>query len=1097
MSFKDKYPEKYITAAYFKATSIESPNAWVGHLPFAAWIIQQVKPKIFVELGTHTGNSYFSFCQTVEMHDLPTSCYAVDTWAGDVHAGHYSDEVFYRVDHHNREKYSHFSKLMRMTFDDALSYFADASIELLHIDGLHTYEAVKHDFESWLPKLAPGAVVLFHDTQVRERNFGVWKLWQELKEQYPLNIEFLHSHGLGVLQLNNAEDHQKVDCLKWSSKAQQSLVRYFAALGDQHMLNFDHKEIGCALAQRDGQLATLNQAVADRDGQLVKLNQAVAERDGQIASLNQVIQERDGCIFQMEQSAHQISKDLHDLRLAVQSAKRWQKRSWAKSAFHRWRAPLDTWQKVHFFKKLERSIRKRRDQFIHRITKISGDLQTQPDWTSRWLQNTVAIARNTVQPLSPLTRVFNPESLNIHWIIPDFSCGGGGHMSIFRIVRYLESFGHRQTIWIQNPTNSKSEKQAWENIRAWYQPIDRVIVRFLPDEVEGISGDLVIATDMWTTFPAGQMTMMKERFYLVQDYEKVFYTHGTFSYIAEMTYRMGYKAICAGSWLKSICESKYGLWTRSWNLAYDPLYYYQKVASRSAKKAKIRIAFYARATTPRRAVEIGREALLILHDRGVSFHVDLFGQINLEVTPPYSHTNHGVLEPEKLGDLYRSVDVGLVFSATNYSLIPIEMMACGLPVVELDVESTRAVFPEDVLAFAPPTPHEIANTLQRLVESFDERENLRERGLSFSSQFSWEGSARTIESALLEGLSLNNMAVTPAQIFTAGEYTHKAAVIIPTWNGGELLRDVLSAVVEQKTDWLYEVMVIDSGSSDDTIAIVNEFAEHGVRLHQIPNSEFQHGRTRNVAISMTSAEFVAILTQDSMPANSNWLANLIKAFDQGEHVAGVFGCHCAYPDASAFVRNNLDEHFRYYDQKPHLAHWNITPEAMEWGSVNHQQWLHYYSDNNSAMRRCVWEKIPYPEINWGEDQVWAWEIIKQGYQKAYANDAVVFHSHNLSETEQSKVSMIEGDFWLRYFGYRFETSPNAVHSSVSFLNGRDTKYAKSQGIAENVLLEQHALNRAAVSARYLGQHKLIQDWRRKAIGLPVVSLEKVRQSISK
>jgi len=136
-------------------------------------------------------------------------------------------------------------------------------------------------------------------------------------------------------------------------------------------------------------------------------------------------------------------------------------------------------------------------------------------------------------------------------------------MSIFRMVRYLESFGHRQTIWIQNPSVHQGEKQAWEHIRAWYQPIDRVIVRFLPEEVEGISGDLVIATDMWTTFPAAQMSLMKERFYLVQDYEALFHTHGTFTYVADMTYRMGFKAVCAGAWLKSLCEERYGLWTRA------------------------------------------------------------------------------------------------------------------------------------------------------------------------------------------------------------------------------------------------------------------------------------------------------------------------------------------------------------------------------------------------------------------------------------------------------------------------------------------------------------------------------------------------------
>jgi glycosyltransferase involved in cell wall biosynthesis len=356
MSFKDKSTESYIIAASFKAASIEAPNGWVGHLPLASWIIQQVRPKIFVELGTHTGNSYFSFCQTVEKHDLPTSCYAIDTWAGDEHAGHYSDEVFYRVDHQNRENYEHFSQLMRMTFDDALFYFADASIDLFHIDGLHTYEAVKHDFESWLPKLAPGAVVLFHDTQVREANFGVWKLWQELKEQYPLNIEFLHSHGLGVLQLNNAEEHQKVDCLEWSSEAQQSLVRYFADLGDRHMLIFENKEIGHAVAERDGQLAALNQAVAERDRQLAMLKKAIQEQDGRISLL--------------EHNIFQLSENAQNLTLIVQSAKRWQKRSWAKRAFHRWRAPGEDRYRINFLKRLELSLRRRRDHLLKRSSNI-------------------------------------------------------------------------------------------------------------------------------------------------------------------------------------------------------------------------------------------------------------------------------------------------------------------------------------------------------------------------------------------------------------------------------------------------------------------------------------------------------------------------------------------------------------------------------------------------------------------------------------------------------------------------------------------------------------------------------------------------------
>ena len=166
-------PNRLITAAAFTPNSLQHPNAWVGHLPFAAWVIQELSPNLFVELGTHSGNSYFSFCQSVVENGLSTKCYAVDTWQGDEHAGLYNGEIFTKVNSHNQQHYSDFSRLLRMTFDDALANFGDATIDLLHLDGLHTYKAVKHDFESWLPKLAPGTVVILHDINVREHGFGV------------------------------------------------------------------------------------------------------------------------------------------------------------------------------------------------------------------------------------------------------------------------------------------------------------------------------------------------------------------------------------------------------------------------------------------------------------------------------------------------------------------------------------------------------------------------------------------------------------------------------------------------------------------------------------------------------------------------------------------------------------------------------------------------------------------------------------------------------------------------------------------------------------------------------------------------------------
>lgn len=699
----------------------------------------------------------------------------------------------------------------------------------------------------------------------------------------------------------------------------------------------------------------------------------------------------------------------------------------------------------------------------------------------RWIQNNVNIAREEPKPLAPLWRVFNKNNLNIHWIVPDFDKGGGGHMTIFRMVMFLEKFGHYQTIWIQNPKVGRTEKKIWELIREWYQPINNVVVKFLPDIVEGISGDLVIATDMWTAFPASQMTLMKERFYLVQDYEALFHTHGTFKYVADLTYRMRFKVVCAGAWLKRLMENKFNLWTRSWNLAYDPIYYYEDEKKQTDSNDMPRIAIYARSNTPRRAVELAHEAMLILHERGINFCADLFGQENLGEPPPYAHIFHGLLSPKELGNLYRAVDIGLVFSATNYSLIPMEMMACGLPVVELDTESTRAVFPDDSVVFAPPSPNGIADALENLIKSEVQRKALKNGGKQFTSALSWETSARELEAGLIEGLSENNQHVEPKDLFRISAFQYKAAVIIPTWNAGDLFENVLNAVLEQKTKWPFEILILDSGSVDNTLQIVRRNIARGVKLHEIPNSEFQHGRTRNLAISLTSAEFVAVLTQDAMPANNEWLANLIGAFEKSDRIAGVFGAHIPYPDASFFVKKSILDHFTEINKHDHVINWRSKMTSCDWGSLQHQQWLHYYSDNNSALRRSVWEKIPYPEVFYGEDQVWAWEIIKQGFNKAYVNDAKVYHSHNLTEIQQRKLADIEGDFWLRYFNYHFEKTVDEVEASIEYLNHRDRKLANVHNLHFDDLHRQFILNRSALEGRYASQKKIVKNIKEQRI----------------
>ena len=206
-------------------------SGWHQHAPFAFWLIETLRPRMFVELGTYTGFSYLTFCQAVQALGLGTTSYAVDTWTGDEHSGIYGEELFspfFRSYHDSR--YSGFSQLVRSTFAEALKYFDDRTIDLLHIDGRHFYDDVRRDFETWQPKLSPRAIVLVHDTTVREKGFGVWRFWKELSGGYP-TFEFKHGHGLGVVAAGEEIPPALKPLFSASQAAGERIRQLYARLG--------------------------------------------------------------------------------------------------------------------------------------------------------------------------------------------------------------------------------------------------------------------------------------------------------------------------------------------------------------------------------------------------------------------------------------------------------------------------------------------------------------------------------------------------------------------------------------------------------------------------------------------------------------------------------------------------------------------------------------------------------------------------------------------------------------------------------------------------------------------------------------------------
>jgi len=264
--------ERFVSGASYWIPESLVESTWTEHAPFAFWLIDAHRPQLLVELGTHNGFSYFAFNQAVKQLGAGTACFAVDTWHGDQQAGFYGPEVFERVREYHDRRYADFSQLLRSTFDDAVGRFQDDTIDLLHIDGRHGYEDVKHDFETWKPKLSNRAIVVFHDTCVFEEGFGVHRLWGELQTRYP-HFEFVHGCGLGVLGVGS-EVHSHVSELFSASRN--------SAVTDE--IRRIYSRLGYSLAVQNT-MVSLSNMVKDKEVHVRNLEALLTRKDDQARNL--------------------------------------------------------------------------------------------------------------------------------------------------------------------------------------------------------------------------------------------------------------------------------------------------------------------------------------------------------------------------------------------------------------------------------------------------------------------------------------------------------------------------------------------------------------------------------------------------------------------------------------------------------------------------------------------------------------------------------------------------------------------------------------------------------------------------------------------
>lgn len=350
--------------------------------------------------------------------------------------------------------------------------------------------------------------------------------------------------------------------------------------------------------------------------------------------------------------------------------------------------------------------------------------------------------------------------LRVSFVVPAFYAGSGGHTTIFRLVRWLESFGHDCQVVITSHQGLLPQVpvQVRQLIQQLFQPIRARVHLWngepLPD------ADVHVATHWDTAYVVDRRRRSGAGAYLVQDWEPGFFPVGTGSALVEETYRLGFHHLCAGRWLAERLLEQ-GARAVRFDLGVDPADYFEQP---STAPPGGRIAVYLRPLTARRGFELVALALAEVKRQRPGVEVAVYGCDPAALQLPFEATLHGVLDHARLRALYAGSTLGLSCSLSNYSLVPQEMMACGLPVVEVDAPSTRAAFHDghDAL-LASPNPQGLADAALRLLDDPALRQTLRQNGLARVRPLTWEAAARQVEQGLRRAVSLA-LGVEPARV---------------------------------------------------------------------------------------------------------------------------------------------------------------------------------------------------------------------------------------------------------------------------------------------------------------------------------------------
>jgi rhamnosyltransferase len=315
-----------------------------------------------------------------------------------------------------------------------------------------------------------------------------------------------------------------------------------------------------------------------------------------------------------------------------------------------------------------------------------------------------------------------------------------------------------------------------------------------------------------------------------------------------------------------------------------------------------------------------------------------------------------------------------------------------------------------------------------------------------------------------------------------------ASIIIPTFNGSEYMQETLEAIFNQDTDFAFEVIIIDSGSTDSTCEIASKFP---VRLMRIPKEEFNHGETRNLGAEKSKGKFLVYLTQDATPADSNWLKEMVKSFDVDDKIANVLGKQIPRQNCSPTIKRNIEQTFKMIgngNDEPTLYFIKKGKDGLE-EYEKKKDVMRFNSDVNAAYRKEFWEKIRFRNISYCEDQAIGQDLLEGGYKRFYNPKAAVFHSHAYAVKDFLRRYFDEYRGYNIAFGYVDSITPISLFPHTFFGWLQDVKYISKQSeykLRKKISWSIQALfmNFFQRLGAYLGaRHGKLPAWLKKAISL--------------